>query len=139
MIDPFESPRSSLISLSPQPRQRNPQPNHSGKQPNTNWIQHPSSRLLRQQSSEKRRHRTSTAPQRAHDRKTTYLKTFIQQACIHRRGSRIDRTKEQTHDAHGDCVADNVRDQPDEKLEEGGADDEADDACFLADAMDEVG
>lgn len=102
-------------------------------------MQHPRPYLLRQQPRKERGHCPPATPQRAHDRQTAHLDASIQKPAVHRRAARVDRTQQQTYDADSDGLADNIRDEPDEKLEEDRANDEAHYGYFLADAVRRVG
>ena len=86
----------SLSSLSPLPSpipQRPPASQHADKQPNTNWMQHPGSHSLRQQTRKERCQSSTTTPQCTHNSQTRYLQPPVHQTTKHRRRAWIDRPK----------------------------------------------
>lgn len=98
-------------------------------------MQHPSPRLLRQQPREKRRHRSPTTPQRAHNRKTTHLDIPAQQPREHGRRARVHGSQQQPHNTHRHALPHDIRHKPHQKLEQGRAHDQADDGRFFADLV----
>ena len=98
-------------------------------------MQHPRADLLRQQARKKRRRRPPTTPHRGHERQTGHLQLAAHQLRKHGHRAGVHGAQEQADDGNGDGVADDVGEEPDEELEAGGSDDEAEDGAFLAEPV----